>query len=219
MNNNSSQVVLVKDNTPGFVDNGYAVNPNSSDPRSLTEFDGKLYYTANDSESGRELWVSDGTEAGTNLVKDINPNSNSFTYGSDYSAPRYLTEFNSKLYFSAGDGEHGRELWVTDGTEAGTNLVKDINPSNDSDGNTYPSEPRDFTEAGDKLYFTADDGEHGRELWVTDGTAEGTNLVKDLYPGGGSYGANSSSPDDFVEFDGKLYFTANTETGRQQWGQ
>ena len=49
------------------------------------------------------------------LVKDINP-------GSDGSDPSYLTKFNNKLYFSASDAENGDELWVSDGTTEGTQI-------------------------------------------------------------------------------------------------
>jgi ELWxxDGT repeat protein len=63
---------------------------------------------------GRELWKSDGTTAGTQLVKDIEPG----RYGSD---PRTLTAVGDVLFFSRGD-----ELWKSDGSEAGTILVKDI---------------------------------------------------------------------------------------------
>ncbi|MCP4393998.1 MAG: hypothetical protein GY804_07010, partial [Alphaproteobacteria bacterium] len=69
-----------------------------------------------------------------------------------------LTQFNDAIYYSIDETGYGRELWKTDGTEAGTMLVKDINPS-------AGSEPFDLTVFNGRLYFTADDGEHGVELW------------------------------------------------------
>ena len=63
---------------------------------------------------GRELWKSDGTNAGTVLVKDISPD----TYG--YGYPDQLVNVNGTLFFTAADGANGRELWKTDGTAAGT---------------------------------------------------------------------------------------------------
>ena len=63
-----------------------------------------------------------------------------------------------KAFFAADDGIHGEELWVTDGTEAGTKMVKDINPGvNTSDVNW-------LTRFNDKVVFAADNGEHGMEL-------------------------------------------------------
>ena len=79
------------------------------------------YFSASDGISGPALWKTDGTSAGTVLVKDINP-------GVNGSRPGGFAVFNGVLYFSANDGSNGSELWKTDGTAAGTQLVKDINP-------------------------------------------------------------------------------------------
>ena len=202
------------------------INPNfrsypySSNARNLTEFNGKLYFSANDGESGDELWVSDGTAEGSQLLVDINPGgSDYYYYYGNGSSPREFTEFNDKLYFSANDGESGRELWVTDGTVEGTQLLVDINPGGSGYYYGNGSSPRDFTEFNDKLYFSANNGESGRELWVTDGTVEGTQLLVDINPGGsGYYYGNGSYPSDLTEFNGKLYFSANDgENGNELW--
>jgi ELWxxDGT repeat protein len=69
---------------------------------------------------------------------------------------------------------------VTDGTELGTYMVKDINPT--PGRGSYPSQ---FTSLGNgTAVFSADDGTHGAELWMTDGTAAGTYMVMDIYPAG-----------------------------------
>jgi ELWxxDGT repeat protein len=198
---------LIKDIAPGSFENYPGeISPNSSYPSSFTEFNNKLFFTADDGVNGTELWVTDGNTDGTQLLKDINSGSygsaSSF-YGLDF------TEFNNKLYFSADDGVNGEELWVTDGTSEGTQLLKDINPggSEDYDGESYPdsSSPSDFTVFSNKLYFTADDGENGRELWVTDGTEDGTQLVADINPGSeGSYVGNLTTV-----VGRELFFTAN----------
>lgn len=85
-----------------------------------------------------------------------------------------------KLYFFADDGVHGRELWRSDGTALGTFLVRDLCPG--SCGTRYPNWGS-MAGLGDDLLFVADDGIHGLELWITDGTAVGTRMVADIRPG------------------------------------
>src|SRR5262249_29985762 len=148
-----------------------------------------------------ELWQSDGTAAGTVLVKDIVPG----WWGSN---PGYLTNVNGTLMFAADDGRHGVELWRSDGTAAGTALVKDRHHRTDGSG------PFNLTNVNGTLFFTADDGTGGVELWRSDGTAAGTTLVKDIFPGssidyGGYYHPNSSSPDHLTDVNGTLFFTAD----------
>lgn len=114
----------------------------------------------------------------------------------------------NKLYFTAYDAVHGRELWATDGTSAGTYPVKDIRPGAGSGLADY-FELMAYA-VGDILYFRADDGSTGEELWRTDGTEAGTVLVKDIEPG--QYG---STPGMFAGVDGELYFTVYA--GTQLW--
>ena len=87
--------------------------------------------------------------------------------------------FNGKFYFGGNNGTSGEELWATDGTENGTYLVKEIR-GEDSNGNNYGSNPNGFTVIGDTMYFIANDGEYGSEPWMTDGTANGTRMLKDI---------------------------------------
>ena len=135
---------------------------------------------------GAEPWVSDGTRAGTQMVKDIargrTPNlcatrAGCGTQAAD-SGPDAFVSIGAATYFTAYDKNHGRELWRTDGTKAGTRLVKDIGPGRKS-GITGGA----FARAGDVLYFAADDGRHGSELWRSDGTRAGTRMVTDIGPG------------------------------------
>ena len=154
----------------------------SSDPSSMVEVNGAYYFAADDGLTGPELWKTDGTEAGTVLVKDID------AWGG--SNPTELTTVGDRLFFVAHDTPTYWELWKSDGTEAGTVLVKDINPSGNSD-------PTQLTAVGDRLFFVADDNLTGAELWRSDGTEAGTVLVKDIVPG--SYG---SGPSDLIDVDG-----------------
>ena len=94
------------------------------------------------------------------------------------------------MFFTAGDGAHGPELWKSDGTEAGTVLVKDIHP-----GAGGYSSPSSLTGVGGTLFFAADDGTHGSELWKSDGTEAGTVLVKDINAGGAFTVASKGTAD------------------------
>lgn len=133
------------------------------------------------------------------LVKDIRT-------GSASSSPSEFVEFNGKLIFKATGDSLGTELYISDGTEAGTMVLKNINDSTSVAGGS--SNPGDFYRFNNQLYFQANNGSQGSELWVTDGTPEGTHLVHDV-----TDGALSSSPTDFIEFDGNLYFTASDTFG------
>ena len=144
---------------------------NSSAATTPVALGSTLLFAAQDGLINKELWKSDGTEAGTVQVKNI---SNSFS-----SNPAGLTVIGSTCYFSAGGDTGGSELWKSDGTEAGTVLVKDIRPGSGS------SSPGDFASVGSTLYFTANDGTNGIELWKSDGTEAGTVLVKNIETGSG----------------------------------
>lgn len=126
-------------------------------------FNGKVYFFAMEDSFGVELWITDGTDTGTHVLKDIFPgggiNSQWFVYNHQNS----FCEYNGKLYFTARDANHGDELWVTDGTNAGTKMVKDISPQISS------STPQNFIKAYNKLFFVADN-----RIWYTDGTDTGT---------------------------------------------
>ena len=211
-------LIDIKEGEDGFRGE-YFVAGSSLDE--FTEFNNKLYFSADNGTNGQELWVSDGTAEGTQLLIDIDPNNNnsSISYpGSPH--PSSLTVLNDKLYFAADDGVNGRELWVSDGTAEGTQLLADINNNPRAYGGEYGSAPRELIEFNDKLYFSADDGVNGRELWISDGTAEGTKLLADIAPGvDENYGRPAESePKDFYEFNDRLLFSANDgETGRELW--
>jgi ELWxxDGT repeat protein len=65
----------------------------------------RLYFSAFEPTTGRELWTSDGTETGTILVDDINP-------GSASSFPGELTAVDHTLFFAASEPTTGRQLWA-----------------------------------------------------------------------------------------------------------
>jgi ELWxxDGT repeat protein len=179
---------MVKDIYP-HVDDDYAYRPDW-----LTDVGGTLFFSADDSTHGRELWKSDGTEGGTMMVKDFDPDPES--------GPQWLAEVGGTLFFILEE----TELWKSDGTEAGTVMVKDISPGSES-----ASVGGSLTDVGGTLFFAADDGTHGRELWTSDGTAAGTVMVKDINPDG--FGVSW-----LTNVDNTLFFSGTDGThGLELW--
>lgn len=265
--------------------NTATVTPGSSDPTMFQAFGDTLFFSATTAESGRELWKysggaasmvrdinffststtdyladigggvklfgrwtnnyshelwrTDGTFAGTTVVKNIRPDGNSMMGGS-------RAVFHGRLYFVANDGVHGTEPWLSDGTEGGTQMLLDLEGTsasstitlmaifddrllifgNDalwtSDGTaagttriTTVGNVRNFSRIGSTLYFTARNAASGRELWKSDGTAAGTQMVADIAPGAASGLLEFS----FLTAVGStLYFTAAAdERGADLW--
>ena len=164
---------------------------------------GKLFFTGNEVSTGAELYMTDGTTAGTVLVKDIRP-------GRNGSFPDDFVIWNNSIYFTASTPTEGRELWKSDGTLASTVLVKDINPgSGDSNDEGFYN----LSNAGSYLLFSAESGSTGYELWKSDGTTPGTVLLKDI-----NLGADPSSPRDFTSLNGKvLFFATDADHGEELW--
>ncbi len=134
----------------------------SSDPSELTAVGNDLYFSANDPLlSGRELWVSDGTESGTKLVRDTRAGFD--LYGAPLSGnPKNLTAFGGQLFFTAVDELNDRELWTSTGASASTNQLKNINVG------TEDANIQQIVEVGDKIFFVADDGIHGEAVWMAE---------------------------------------------------
>ena len=166
-----------------------AFDPSYGGVYNLTNVSGTLFFTTNHGDYGGQLWKSDGTESGSAII---------YTYNS---GPENLTAINGTLFFTADDSIHGRELWKSDGTEAGTVMVKNIAP--DDDSSPYDGSPENLTDVKGTLFFTADDGIRGRELWKSDGTEGGTVMVKDIDPSAGS------DPEDLTNVNGTLFFSAS----------
>jgi ELWxxDGT repeat protein len=167
---------VVRDIAPG---------PLGSDPQDLVVASGVAFFSADDGVHGRELWRSDGTDAGTQMVADIRP-------GRAGSGPADLTSAVPAgeqaamgmplLYFAAGDGVHGVEPWMSDGTGAGTTLVTDVRPGAAGSGaaglTAIPG-----GSGPPAVAFSADDGIHGRELWFINGSPPQASLLADIQPG------------------------------------
>ena len=162
----------------------------------LFNVNGTLFFLHNDGIHGIELWKSDGTETGTVLVKDIRTGS---TSSFSYSPKPQFTNANGILFFVVDDGINGSELWKSDGTDAGTVLVKNINAGSVS------SHPNHLKYINGIVYFSAVDGTNGNELWRSDGTSAGTYLLQDINPG-----AASSNPFYFEAYSNQLIFFASS---------
>jgi ELWxxDGT repeat protein len=193
----SEGTVLVKDINPGS---------NGSGPYGFVVAGDSLFFSAVQDATGGELWKTDGTVTGTVMVKDINT-------GTLSSWAEPLLALNGKLLFKAADSR-GMELWITDGTAEGTYLVKDINPgSASSDPGGLNPRMNNVTWYNNQAFFPADDGSQGIELWQTDGTPDGTVLVKDINPG-----ASGSSPTNLIVGNNMLLFAADDGVhGQELW--
>ena len=155
--------------------------------------------TSTADSDGVELWISDGTEEGTHMIKDVNPGT-----GDGVMSWGGIILYEDKYYFQGDNGVNGTELWVTDGTSEGTTMVKDIAQGA---GSSSPS-LLDVEIYEGKMYFYADDGVNGNELWVSNGTENGTMMVKDLRVGAGDSTLNGVNSI-FYQFNGSMYFTAS----------
>ncbi len=160
------------------VDSSIKVPTEGGNPNSFFNLGNKLFFQADDGRWTQQIWEADGTIDGTKLMLDLSPNSGCFSLSMVYT-PNFGNQI--KLIF-AEDAEHGRELWQTDGTVEGTHLFKDIYPGPTSSGvNLQMSDYNRFSDG--RWVFSANDGVHGQELWITDGTPEGTTLFLDVVPG------------------------------------
>jgi bacillolysin len=150
--------------------------------------------------AGLELWITDGTVAGTRLLRSFEGD------GAPHDESRPFRA-GSHVFFPAPDASGGWELWKTDGTTEGTTRVADVRPGPAS-SNLWYLQP-----LGDRIVFMADDGVHGLEPWITDGTEAGTRLLKDIVPG-----ADSSDPRRSIQAGPYVYFTADDLVhGRELW--
>ncbi len=236
---------LLKDIKPG--------NTVGSNPYNLVAMGDYVYFFADDGVHGVELWRTDGTDSGTQLVKDVFPGPVGCIQ--NIAQNTNMVAGSNKVYFSAiSDVTLGFELFVSDGTDSGTYMVKDLNPlpySNSSlfiagtadsfalvfyrkgninylcrtDGTangtydlldssaliiTIPNF-RTFANAGEQVFFMHSTQSNGSELWSSDGTKEGTGLLLDLSPGTASGFGNI-----MCTYDGKAYFAGlNNLVGRE----
>ena len=200
----------VFDTSIGTYDLLKDINENgSSNPTFKVLLGDEIYFTANDGIHGNELWKTDGTESGTVMVADITPGLNGTNMGD-------LMVMNGTFYFESYTSEYGWELFKWN-SEIGLELVKDIFPGENTYGLPNGSYPTLFIEFEGHIYFTARDsyntGSGNYELWKTDGTENGTIMVRDIN------GDDSSSlVSQLIVYEDIIIFTANNGVnGTELW--
>jgi ELWxxDGT repeat protein len=237
---------LLKDIHPGT---------NSSNPMQLTNSGGTLYFIADDGLHGPSLWKSNGTASGTVWVKsmpdmidlpniilttssnapcilipglnnvffavrkspwfwdlwtsDGTPDGTILLRNNFYDGELKAEMFgmaDNELIFVATTAANGTELWKSNGTVSGTQILKDISPGT---GSSYPG---NFKKSGSTLFFVASTPEHSAELWRTDATETGTQMVRDIRPG-----TAYSNPSNLMDLNGTLMFHATDGTNTGLW--
>jgi ELWxxDGT repeat protein len=159
-------------------------------PSEFTAVNGTAFFPADDGVHGLELWKTDGTKAGTQMVKDINQRGGA----AFHVFPTDLTNVNGTLFFPADDGVHGLALWKSDGTRAGTVLVKDFGLAEGTTG----FGPYFLTNVQGTLFFSLTSGPADMQgLWTSDGTSAGTVRI------------SSVVADTGVDVNGTYFFLGN----------
>jgi ELWxxDGT repeat protein len=183
--NGISQRVLFSGQTPGTFDQFLYVYDGSTvtritdkveEPSGFTLYKGKVYFTGRTTINGRELWVTDGTAGGTEMVADLTGDGAS-------SSPGSLTVVNGHLMFV----DNSQALWTSDGTDEGTTRIR------------FFQSAYGFVEAGTKAYFTALTSSGGWQIWSTDGTSAS---VTDLVPSNNGSNINTPLIQGFVTVQG-----------------
>jgi ELWxxDGT repeat protein len=163
-------------------------------PTKLLRVGTSIYILGSGDDASEGLWRLDAGKTTPTLVHDFTPHTSS-------SAPGEMISYKGALYLGGeGNSKSGFELWRVD--DNGVRQFRDIY-SGQLDGS-----PTNFTIFDDELFFTANDGVHGSELWRTDGTTAGTTRVKDLAPGD-----DSGAPFVMKLATGRMYLLVNDSSG------
>ncbi|RKG94242.1 HYR domain-containing protein [Corallococcus carmarthensis] len=172
--------------------------------QATVELNGRLYFLATPSGATlQDLWVTDGTPAGTRSVQEeLLPSGTHIDLGSLRATPH-------RLFFTATSPETGRELWTSDGTREGTRITRELNPGQfDGVASLAP-----LFVLGDSVLFTpSSTAPTAFDLWKSDGTAEGTVPVKDIHPG-----QAAANADGFVRVGDTVFFAAENAQGFELW--
>jgi ELWxxDGT repeat protein len=164
-----------------------------------------IYFTSYDVDANvSSLVATDGTTVGTRIIQQFR------------STGPYLVATSNRVFFTANDDEHGKELWYTDGTPQGTDLI-DVIAGDSSSLVDFDLEGPDLGVLNDNVYFRVYDryttplnGNTPTSLWVTDGTEQNTHAVIN-HNGEEKF----TNPKTFFPYLGELYFSAG---GTENYG-
>ena len=192
LDNNNHSILKKTDGTISGTSLVYDFSSFASPPQLglFQAINGVLYFNVYDigGTGADQLWRSDGTTAGTYMLKD---------FGLDhYVASGYMPS-GGLFYVMTVKPGIGNELWKSDGTVAGTVPVKLIGTT--PNNNNYPQ----YAAINSFLLFAGNDAGGGKELWITDGTDAGTHQVADINPG-----TASSNPSNLTVLNDNIYFSA-----------
>jgi ELWxxDGT repeat protein len=205
--NQGEELCVVNGNTGSLVSD---INPGVpfSNIKNLIEYQGKLFFSADNGVNGSELWVFDPTTNVASLLKDIREDSPTSGIGSSISN---MTIYDNTLYFTAKSTSSGiNELWKTEGTTATTVKVSVV-MARDNQDDLIATNIDHLIEFNNELYFSALATGVGKELWAYNGTNNSARLVKDIRSG-----FVGSVPENFIKFNGELLLTARLTDGRGQ---
>jgi ELWxxDGT repeat protein len=174
-----------------------------------------IFFDANDGSNGRELWVHDVSNGSTWMAADILPGSS----GSDPGGYGGMIVIGTQLFFDAWDGSNGRELWGYDSYNHTAWQVADINSASGTGSNV--AQASGFIVVGTKLYFSANDGSNGTEIWVHETANDSTWMVTDLsHSSGGSptWSSCTGSCHNNVVAGSRIYISIyGNVTGKELW--
>lgn len=203
---------MVKDINPGS---------NGSNPAYLVQSGGRVYFAAANNSGLKQIWTTDGTAEGTypvtsftttfgnSSIREMTPAGGSIYFSfakalwiyetardttirlAENLDPYSLSEANGKLFFLRDNSNSAPTLWVSDGSEESTLPLVATNVQGS----------REFLEAGNTLFFPGDDKIHGREIWTSNGTMQGSFMIRDINPG-----ADPSNPRFLIKHQGKVLF-------------
>lgn len=196
---NAAGPIIKDSDTPPTIVDDIRLGTGSSSPEDLTFVGTTLFFSANDGPHGRELWKLPAPYTKAEMVMDIQP-------GSASSGIDNIKGLGNTVFFSAEDSA-GIELWVSEPPydHTSTHRVADLNEKGDSS-------PSDLVPIGNAMFFAADDGIHGREIFKTSPPYTSIDLVADIWPG-----ANGSNPRELTRLGWMLFYIANDSTGVEIW--